>query len=272
MKKTVFFISDGTGITAETLGHSLLTQFEHIKFEYITIPYVNSEEKANTVIANINETAERDGERPLVFVTLINAIIRQRITEANCLVLDFFNTFIVPIEAELKAKSSYSVGRTHGMQNYQSYTTRIDAVNYALTNDDGITTKNYDKADLILLGVSRSGKTPTCLYLALQFGLFAANYPLTEEDLDHNHLPKALEPFRKKLFGLTIDAKRLQAIRHERRPNSNYSALEQCQKEIQQAEKLFHAELIPFLSSTTRSIEEISTMILASTGVKRRLF
>ncbi len=272
MKRTVFFISDGTGITAEALGHSLLTQFEHIKFEHITIPYVNSEEKATAAIQHIQEIAVRDGERPLVFATLINPQIRQLISQSNCLLLDFFNTFIGPIESELHTKSSHRVGRTHAMTDHGSYTTRIDAVNYALANDDGITTKNYDKADLILIGVSRSGKTPTCLYLALQFGLFTANYPLTEDDLLHHLLPASLKQHRAKLFGLTIDPKRLHAIRTERRPNSTYAALQQCQLEIQRAEALFLAERIPSINSTTRSIEEIATTILATTGVKRRLF
>lgn len=271
MKRTVFFISDGTGITAETLGHSLLTQFSHIEFDFVTIPYVDNAEKANAVIKQINEAAKKTHFRPLIFATLINPEIRKIITTCDGLLLDFFNTFINPLETELKTQSSPSVGRTHGLVDYTAYNTRIDAVNYALSHDDGVSTKNYNHADLILIGVSRSGKTPTCLYLALQFGIFVANYPFTEDDMTVLKLPDFLAQNRHKLFGLTIDKHRLHDIRSERRANSNYASLKQCEYEIEKVEALFQKEKIPFLSTTTRSIEEIATTILATTGVKRRL-
>lgn len=271
MKHTVYFISDGTGITAETLGHSLLTQFAHIEFENITIPYVDTIEKAHAVIEQINTTAIKTHQRPLIFATLINPEIRTLLGTSKGLLLDFFNQFIKPLEEELKTDSSPSVGRTHGLIDYEAYKIRIDAVNYALSHDDGVSTKNYGAADLILIGVSRCGKTPTCLYLALQFGIFAANYPFTEEDMSVLQLPKFLAEHRHKLFGLTIDAQRLHAIRSERRANSTYASLKQCELEIKKVEELFRKEKISSLSTTTRSIEEISTTILATTGVKRRL-
>lgn len=271
MKRTAFFISDGTGITAEALGHSLLTQFEHLSCEKITIPYVDTVSKAENVVARINEIARVDGNRPLIFATLVNSEIRSIIAKSDGFLIDFFKTFLDQLEAELSSQSSHNIGRMHGLVNYDAYMTRINAVNYSLSHDDGLSPKNYDQADLILVGVSRCGKTPTCLYLALQFGIYAANYPLTEEDLAKTNLPVSLVEHRQRLFGLTIEPDRLHSIREERRPNSRYASLAQCKLEVQKAEYLLQQEKIPFLSTTTRSIEEIATSVLATTGVKRRV-
>jgi len=270
-QRTAFFLSDGTGITAETLGHSLLTQFENLNFEKITVPYVDTLAKAEGVVARVNQAAEQDGNKPLIFATFANQEIRQVIADSKGLLLDFFNTFLNPLEAELGVSSSHNIGRMHGLVDYNAYMARMNAVNYTLIHDDGVSTQNYDEADLILVGVSRCGKTPTCLYLALQFGIFTANYPFTEEDMDMLELPHFLQKHRHKIFGLTIEPQRLHSIREERRPNSRYASLAQCQLEINKIEKLFQQEQIHYLSTTTRSIEEIATSVLATTGVKRRI-
>lgn len=270
MKRHVFTISDGTGITAETLADSLTTQFEQTEFIKQTIPYIDCIEKAETVVQKINEYFAQDGIKPLVFMTLVNPEIRKYISQANACVFDLFNTFIKPLEFELKEKSSYTIGKSHGLKNNNSYLHRIDAVDYALMHDDGLKIQGYEKADVILIGVSRSGKTPTCIYLALQYGLLAANFPFTEEDLDHFGLPKFLKPFKKKLFGLIIDPVRLQQIRSERRPNSKYASLDQCRIEVNQAVEIYKREHIPYIDSTKLSIEEIASKILAATGLQRR--
>lgn len=272
MKRTVFFISDGTGITAETVGHSLLTQFPAIEFEQVTIPYVTNEEKARAAIHHIHMAFQNDGQRPLIFTTFVNTDIYSMLTQNcnNALFVDLVQPFIKPLETELNCTATHAVNRSHSLQNYENYMARIEAVNYTLTHDDGVNVRNYDHADIILIGVSRCGKTPTCLYLALQFGLFAANYPITEDDLTKTGLPEFLSKHRNKLFGLTIDPFRLQQIRQQRKPNSRYAQLDQCQFEIQKVEALFNQEKIHFLSTTTRSIEEISSEILALTGIKRR--
>lgn len=271
MKRTVFFISDGTGITAENLGHSLLTQFEHVRFEIITLPYINTIEKAEMARNQINEFHATTHQLPIVFATILNPEIQHVLANSDGLYLDFFGTFLGPLEAELKVKSSLEVGRMHGVVDDKVYMTRINAINFTLGHDDGVNPQTYKNADIILVGVSRSGKTPTCLYLALQYGIFAANYPITEEDLISKELPKMLLPIKGKLFGLTIDPERLQLIRGERRPNSSYASIEQCRKEVKEVEKLFHQESIPYLNATTRSIEEISTTILANKGIRRRI-
>jgi [pyruvate, water dikinase]-phosphate phosphotransferase / [pyruvate, water dikinase] kinase len=260
--RTVFFVSDGTGITAETLGHSLLVQFEDMHFRQVRMPFIDSIDKAIDCVFKIREARERDGVRPIVVSTLVNPVISDALREADALRLDFFETFIAPLEDELGARSSHSVGQSHGRVNTSDYADRIEAINFTMAHDDGVTDANLDKADVILVGVSRSGKTPTSLYLALQFGLKAANYPLIPEDFERNHLPDALLPYRHKLFGLTITPERLASIRQERRPDSKYASLENCRWEIQQAQKLMRREGIRWLDSTTKSIEEISATLM----------
>lgn len=270
MKRLVFFVSDGTGITAQTLGRSLLAQFDTIEFEENAIPYVDTPAAAEAAVATINAAALNEPTRPIIIDTIVDKSIREIISKANAFMLDVFDTFVGKLETELCSHSSNTVGTSHSIINNSSYNSRIEAVNFALENDDGGRTRHYDKADIILVGVSRCGKTPTSLYMALQFGVHAANYPLTEDDFDDLRLPAALRDFKKKLFGLTIEAHRLSAIRHERKANSRYASLQQCEMELRAAKAMFNKEGIPFLDTTHLSIEEISTRILVTTGIKRR--
>ena len=256
-KRSVFFISDGTGITAETLGQSLLTQFEGLPTKATRMPFIDSVEKAQMCVLRINAAHADDGLKPIVFNTLVNSETSQVIHAANGLVLDLFQTFIKPLEKELGLKSTHTIGRSHSAtQNQQEYTNRIEAINFSLAHDDGQTDKNLTEADVILIGVSRSGKTPTSLYLALTFGLRCAN----------------LSPYKGKLFGLTIQPERLSEIRNERRPNSKYAALENCRYEVHAAESLMRREGIRWLSSTTKSIEEIATTVMQEIKLERRVF
>lgn len=271
-QRTVFFVSDRTGITAETLGHSLLTQFDGVHFKQETLPFLGTADKGHKAVARIDQAMQEDGMRPIVFSTLVGEEVRQIVMQSKGLFLDFFEAFIGPLEKELQQKSSHTSGKAHGMADYAQYTQRIDAMNFALANDDGITTRHYDKADVILVGVSRSGKTPTCLYLALHYGIYAANYPLTEDDLEDGKLPKVLLPFKEKLYGLTIEAERLAQIRNERRPDSRYASHQQVRYEISAAETVFQRAGISFISTTAASIEEISTTILHEAKIKRRFF
>jgi [pyruvate, water dikinase]-phosphate phosphotransferase / [pyruvate, water dikinase] kinase len=271
-KNTVFFVSDRTGITAEMLGQSLLTQFDSIRFEHQSLPFVDSIEKARAAVEVINLTAQKEGQRPVVFSTLVADATRQILQGANALILDFFEAFISPLESELGVKSTHSVGRSHGMARVQDYDKRIEAVNYALGHDDGITQRGLEDADVILVGVSRSGKTPTSLYLALQCGIRAANYPLIPEDLEAMRLPGGLEQYRHKVWGLTIRPDRLHQVRTERRPDSDYAQLANCRREISRAETLMQNHGIPFFDSTNRSIEELATVILQAAKLERHLF
>ncbi|RZT93752.1 posphoenolpyruvate synthetase regulatory kinase/phosphorylase PpsR [Rivibacter subsaxonicus] len=259
--RSVFYVSDGTGITAETFGNSILAQFA-AKPRHVRRPFIDTPDKAFQVVREINETALREGKRPIVFVTLVNTEIRDIVVNANAMVMDMFRTFVEPLEAELGIKSNHRIGRFSDASKSQEYDDRIEAINFSLMHDDGQSSKNLADAEVILVGVSRSGKTPTSLYLAMQHGIKAANYPLIPEDFDRGALPSGLAPHRKKCFGLTIAPERLAQIRHERRPNSKYSAIENCRFEVAAAEQMMRREGIAWLSSTTKSIEEIATTIL----------
>ncbi|AXY56401.1 kinase/pyrophosphorylase [Acinetobacter chinensis] len=271
IQRSVFFVSDGTAITAETLGHSLLAQFPNVNFDIHIIPYISSEEAAMNVVAEINQRAEKDGQLPLVFDTLVDPDVREIINTAKAVNLDVFEGLISKLSDVLGTAPTTLVGQTHAVTDSESYKSRIDAVHFALDNDDGARTRHYDKADLILIGVSRSGKTPTSIYLSLQFGIRVANYPLTEEDLDDNRLPAVLKAHKHKLFGLMIDAERLVAIRTERKANSRYASFSQCQMELRAIEGIYISEGIKYLNVSEMSIEEISTRILQMTGLKRRI-
>jgi regulator of PEP synthase PpsR (kinase-PPPase family) len=266
-QRTAFFISDRTGITAENLGHSLLSQFDSIPFKKVTLPFIDSPEKARSALAQIAAAQQADGLRPIVFSTLLLSEERAIIEQADALILDLFETFIEPLEAELALPSSHAVGRSH--EAGVNYNARMDAVNYALNHDDGGISRELQRADIVLVGVSRCGKTPTSLYLALQFGIFAANYPLVPEDFSGNMLPATLHGMENKLFGLTIRAERLHQIRTERAPNSGYASLENCRYELKQAEGLMRQFNIPYLDVTSISVEEIATTILHQTGLRR---
>jgi len=270
-KRSAFYISDRTGITAEMLGHSILTQFEQVIFEEITLPFVDSVQKAKQAVEEINHAGESDGERPVIFSTLVDSEISSIVQSSNALYMDCFQVFIAPMEAELAVKSNHSVGRSHSAIN-SNYLNRMDAVNFVLASDDGQSTKELKTADVILVGVSRCGKTPTCLYLGMQFGIKAANFPLIPEDFDRMTLPSNLEEFRHKIFGLTIRPDRLSRIRSERRPNSEYASLRNCETEVRLSEALMKQENIGFMDTTTRSIEELATVILQKAKLKRQVF
>ena len=260
--RTVFVISDGTGITAETFGTALMAQFD-ITPRIVRIPFVDTVDKAHQAVRQINHSGEVEGKNPIVFSTLVNPDVVAVVTQ-HCkgLLMDMFGTFVQPLEDELGLKSQHRVGRFSDISQSKEYLNRMEAINYTLAHDDGQTHADLSGADVVLIGVSRSGKTPTSLYLAMQFGLKVANYPLIPDDFDRKQLPPALEPIRKKLFGLTIDPQRLSDIRNERRPNSRYASLQNCRHEVAEAEAMMRRAGVQWLSSTHKSIEEISTTVL----------
>jgi len=272
-RRTVFFISDRTGITAEMLGNSLLSQFEDFQFQRQTIPFIDSAEKVQAVVRQVNEAAVRDGRPPIVFSSVVDEVASEAIRrDARALTLDLFQIFIAPLEAELGAKSSHTAGRSHGIANSHEYFARMDAINFTQTHDDGAATRDLAKAQVILIGVSRCGKTPTSLYLALQFGIRAANFPLTPDDFADRKLPATILAHRARLFGLTIHPDRLHKIREERRPGSKYATLENCRHEVREAEELMHRERIPMLDTSAKSIEEIATTILHHAELARHAY
>jgi regulator of PEP synthase PpsR (kinase-PPPase family) len=270
-RRTVFFVSDQTGVTAETLGHSLITQFDSHVFDQVTLPFLDTIDKIRAALDQINETAREQGVAPIIFSTLVQEDLRASFKPEQGLLIDFFDTYLPSLETELNSKSTHKAGQAHGLVDTNRYDLRIDATNFSLSNDDGARTIDYDRADIILVGVSRSGKTPTCLYLALTYGVYAANYPLSEDELEAGRLPGALVPHKHKLYGLTIRPKRLQQIRYERRPTGKYATIQQVSFETRAAEAMFKRHNIPFIDTTSSSIEELASTILVSTGIERRI-
>ena len=266
---TVFFVSDGTGITAETFGHAVLSQFE-MRFRQVRLPFIDTIDKARDAARKINEAFTTDGQRPIVFSTLVKPDLSTIIRTANGMHMDLIQTFVAPLEQELGVMSTHTIGRSHNIVDSEEYKNRIEAINYSLAHDDGQSHKNLSSADVILVGVSRSGKTPTSLYLAMQYGIKAANYPLIPDDFERDKLPSALLEFKNKIFGLSITPERLSEIRNERRAGSKYAAIENCRYEVNEAEKMMKREGIRWLSSTTKSIEDISTTILHEIKPNRR--
>ena len=259
--RIVFIVSDGTGITAENFSQSILAQFE-ASFKHIRVPFVDSVDKAHDAVSSINQAASKYGVQPIVFTTLVNSELNSIVSKANGLILDMFQTFVAPLEAALGMKSTHAMNRLHHNADTEAYKNRIEAINYSLAHDDGQSNQNLVEADVILIGISRVGKTPTSLYLAMQYGLKAANYPLIPEDFERGQLPKDLVPYRQKIFGLMIDAERLSEIRNERRPGSNYAKLENCRYEINEATAMMKKQSIPWVMTTSKSIEEIATTVL----------
>ena len=271
IRRTVFFVSDQTGVTAETLGHSLLTQFDGYEFDLVTLPFLDTLDKVDRALRQIEARAEEQKVAPVIFSTLVQVDLRQRFAPKQGLLIDFFDTYLPLLEAELATKSTHKAGQAHGLVDSMRYDQRMDAMNYALNNDDGSRVNDYSRADIILTGVSRSGKTPTCLYLALSYGVYAANYPLSESELESGQLPIALQEHKNKLYGLTIEAGRLQQIRRERRATGSYATMPQVSFEIRAAEAMFRRYKIPFIDTTRSSIEELASTLLLNTGIERRI-
>ncbi len=267
--RTVFFVSDGTGITAETFGHAVLSQFD-LRFRQVRLPFVDTLDKAYAAARRINETFALDNQLPIVFSTLVKPDLSDVIRKSNGMHMDLIQTFVAPLEQELGIMSTHTIGRSHNIVDSEEYKNRIEAINFSLAHDDGQSHKNLASADVILVGVSRSGKTPTSLYLAMQYGIKAANYPLIPDDFERGKLPSSLPPFRAKIFGLSITPERLSEIRHERRAGSKYASIENCRYEVNEAELMMKREGIRWLSSTTKSIEEIATTILQEIKPDRR--
>jgi regulator of PEP synthase PpsR (kinase-PPPase family) len=270
--RSIFFVSDRTGITAETLGATLLTQFDESQFKQSTLPFVNSADKARSVVEYIEHTEQASGLRPIVFSTAVLDDVRAVLRAGDFLFLDLFDSFVPQLESELETRSSHQPGRAHGIADEATYDSRIDAMNYALTHDDGVGEQGYDRAQVILVAPSRCGKTPVCIYMAMQHGIFAANYPLAEEDFESHKLPAPVAPYRDKLHGLTIEANRLHQIRSARRNGSRYADVTQVHYELRQAELLYRRHRLSYADTTSKSIEEIATLIMEDKQLRRRTF
>ncbi len=264
-RRHVFFVSDHTGVTAEVVGQSLLARFDHVDFETATRPFVSTAARAREVL----EEFSRLPEPPIVFSTITDPEVRAIVERAAGVHFDLFEPYIARLEEAIGQPAVPVVGAAHSIRDLARYQARIDAVEFSLNTDDGSNVKRYANAEVIMVGVSRVGKSPTCLYLAMTYGVRASNFPLVEEDLETEALPKALAPFRDKLFGLTIDPRRLHELRTKRSPGTNYAALERCEFEVRRAERLFRRNNVPFLDTTNVSVEELASQVLLRANLER---
>lgn len=270
MSRRIFYVSDSTGITVEALGRSVLAQFDDMRFNERTLSFVDDENKAQAAAAEINRAAN-DAGRPIVFYTFAREDLARAIRATDALTLDCLEKFIRPLATEFGKEASQASGGRFSSRRGRDYQRRIDAVNFTMNNDDGISVKYYAEADIILVGVSRSGKTPLSLYLALHYGIFAANYPLVDEDLQDDQLPPPLAKYVGKLYGLSLSPQRLSQIRSERRPGSRYADLEKCRQEVAAGRQIFISNGVPFLDSTQQSVEELASKILSDAKLPRYL-
>ncbi len=270
-KQTIFFLSDHTGITVRALGRSLLSQYRDLTYGEVHLTFIDTVQKAERAAQLIDGAATNAPRPPVVFSTLADPKLRACFNEVSAAVFDVFDAFTGKLETALGLSSTPAMGRLHGIGDRHIYDARIRALDFALANDDGAVTRNYESADIILIGVSRTGKTPTCLFLGLQYGVLAANYPLTEDELPSGKLPRPLQQHEEKLFGLSIDPVQLQRIRQQRRPKGRYASLAQCRLEVEYAESLFHDLRIPFLNTTAMSVEEIAARLVQRKVLERRV-
>ncbi|HLM22764.1 MAG TPA: pyruvate, water dikinase regulatory protein [Propionibacteriaceae bacterium] len=263
----VFFLSDSTGITAETMGNALLIQFPDLRFERRLIPFISTIDEARRVV-KVLDTAAAGPVTPLAFSTAAVEEVRHELSHTKCPLIDFFDLHMERVESILGTKGIRVAARLHGMGDVKRYNARMAAVEYAIEHDDGQSMRALDKADVILIAPSRCGKTPTTMYLALQHGIFVANYPLVDEDFETAELPRPVRGLRDRCFGMLTTPARLSQVRHERRPNSRYASLEQCTYELRQAEAMYRNHRLPVINSSTKSVEEMSTVILQTLNHK----
>lgn len=269
MIRSVFYVSDSTAMTAKGLGKSLLSQFEKVSFVEYLRPYVDTEAKVSDLINELKHAQLVDNQNPIIFASMMDEELMRHLSSQVDGVIDIFQPFLASLEQIMSEKSSKAVGRAHNASDFESYKLRIEAIDFTLATDDGLKLSDYDQADLILLGVSRSGKTPTALYLSLNFGLKVANYPFTADDLPRFSLNKAHEKNRQKLVGLMISPERLTNIRQERRPQSQYADHLQISLELEALQNLFFREKIPYVDTTTRSVEEIAASIMSMFSIRK---
>ena len=264
----VFFLSDSTGISAETMGNALLIQFPGLRFERTVIPFISSAEEARAVVARLDATLDASERTPLVFTTAARDEVRLELQRTRCPTIDFFDIHMQRVESILHRRGERLPARLHGVGDIKRYNSRMQAIEYAIEHDDGQSVRGLEKADVILVAPSRCGKTPTAMYLALQHGLFVANYPIVEEDLEVIELPRPVRKLRERCFGLMTSPARLSAVRQERRPGSQYASLEQCTFELRRTQAMFSRHQLPVVDSSTKSVEEISTIILQTLQIK----
>jgi regulator of PEP synthase PpsR (kinase-PPPase family) len=264
-RRRIYYVSDRTARTAELNGESLLSQFPHFEYQTHRFAFIDNEAKVNKLVFTIKQHINEGEEPPVIFSTLVEPRLRELLSTSGAAIIDLYDTFLSPLKKILHSSVSTRVGASHEgfeLREASDYQRRSKALDFTLAHDDGLRPHHYDEADVIIVGVSRSAKTPICLYLAMHFFVRAANFPLTGEDLAGEQLPPFLRDKKNKIIGLHINPERLHAIRQKRRPDSPYAALQNCRQEVRRADEMFKISGVPIYDISTTSVEEIAVQIL----------
>jgi regulator of PEP synthase PpsR (kinase-PPPase family) len=243
--KDIYYISDSTGIMATNLGQALICQFPEINFYEEKFPFILTVKQARkTKVREVFDSPEVE-------------------------FFEAYGLFLERLETCLEAEAVREPGFARHA-NDMAMTKRVEAIHYCLGHDDGTKESEYDEADIILLGVSRSGKTPVSVFLATQMGLKSANFPLTSEYLDQYRIPEQIRQNKDRAVALTTSPEQLHSAREKRYPNSKYSRIATCREELKQAEQIYVKNKIPIVSSAGKSIEETATQVMQELGISKK--
>ena len=253
-------ISDSTGETVGLMARATLAQFENVDTTEHIWAMVRNESQISEVIAGIKANPG------FVLFTLVDDEVRHALEgacrELNVPCLAILDPVFAALSAHLGAEIHHRPGYQHVMD--AEYFKRIEAMHYVLNHDDGQSTSDLDQADVLVLGVSRTSKTPTCIYLANR-GIKAANIPI----VPGFPLPdEVMEVNKPVIVGLTSDPKRLIEIRRNRLRMlkqdevTDYVDVDTVTREVNEARRLFSQNDWPVINVTRRSIEEVAATIL----------
>ncbi|WP_028582415.1 pyruvate, water dikinase regulatory protein [Desulfogranum japonicum] len=261
--KNVYYISGSTAILAEDMGRALLAQFSGFRFKEEKIPFIHTVAEAEEALNRILDQCKE--EKPLLFCTIMDQHTRDVFNHPDVLFFDIFLETLEKVETSLGVCALREPGYSRHFT-MSKMTKRVDAIHYSLEHDDGTKPKDYDIADLILVGVSRTGKTPVSIYLATHMELKAANFPLTADHLGKHELPKEIVKNKSRAIGLTASPRYLHEIREKRYHGSTYASLDTCTRELQQARQLYRRYDLKTLNVEGRSIEELAVQAVQLVG------
>lgn len=256
--KDVYFVSGNTGILAKDMGKALLCQFPEVSFNEELIPFIRTESQARKALERILQQSA--GRYPIIFSTLFSKSLNNIFDTPEVEFLNICDHFLERLEEILEVKPIREAGTARALDD-NAMTRRVNAIHYSIAHDDGTATKDYDEADLIIVGVSRSGKTPVSVYLATQMGLKTANFPLVDDNLGTCRLPPEIIRNKNRVVGLSTTPDMLHSFREKRYQGSTYAKIATCATELKQSDQIFLKYQIPVVFSDGRSIEETATQV-----------
>jgi len=253
-------VSDSTGDTLHMVARASLVQFNNIEATEHTWSMIRNADQIAAVLESLRENPG------FVLYTVVDLELRNQLEdgckELKVPCIPVLDTIVSALGTYLGIETHAAPGRQHVLD--ADYFARIDAMQYVLAHDDGQSTRTIEEADVIIVGVSRTSKTPTCIYLANR-GLKAANVPIVPGCALPAELMQAQKPL---IVGLTNDARQLVQIRRNRLRSlgqdeeTDYIDMETVSREIRDAKQLYTRQNWPVIDVTRKSIEEVSANIL----------